>query len=194
MQPPTVQTVSRTEEDNAVAVMTLGFGGDPTARWIWPEPHRYFTHFPEFVRAYAGGAFDYDSVHGVASLRGFAMWLPPGVHSDDPRLEASVRASVDPERHAEVFALFEEMGSYHPSEPHWFLPLIAVDPACQGSGLGSALLAHMLAQCDRDQHVAYLDSSNPKNVPLYERYGFSVLGEIRSGSCPVVYPMIRMPR
>ena len=27
----------------------------------------------------------------------------------------------------DVFAVFEQMGRYHPSEPHWYLPLMGVD-------------------------------------------------------------------
>jgi GNAT superfamily N-acetyltransferase len=190
----TVEPVEKTMEDLVMAVMTMGFSADPTARWIWPDPYQYLAHFPAFTKAYAGSAFEFDAVHSVEGAQGFAMWLPPGVHSDEEGVEASVRASVPPVRHAEVFALFDEMGSYHPAEPHWFLPLIAVDPAFQGFGRGSELLAYMLARCDQDQQVAYLDSSNPKNVPLYERHGFVVLGEIKSGSCPAVYPMLRRPR
>ena len=41
---------------------------------------------------------------------------------------------------------------------------------------------------------AYLESSNPANVPLYQRHGFEVLGEIQVGSSPPVFPMYRPPR
>jgi hypothetical protein len=130
-----VEPVQKSMEHQVMAVMTMGFSADPTARWIWPDPHQYVAHFPAFTKAYAGAAFEYDAVHGVAGAQGFAMWLPPGIHSDDESVEASIRASVSPARHAEVFALFEEMGSYHPAEPHWFLPLIAVDPWSRVSGV-----------------------------------------------------------
>ena len=74
------------------------------------------------------------------------------------------------------------------------LPLIGVDPICRGQGHGSALLAHMVARFDRDRQLAYLDSTNSGNVPLYERHGFERLGVINAGSCPSVYPMPRRPR
>jgi hypothetical protein len=86
------------------------------------------------------------------------------------------------------------MASYQPAEPHWFLPLIGVDPICRGKGHGSALLAHMVARCDRDGQLAYLDSTNSRNVPLYERHGFERLGVIKVGSGPPVYPLLRRPR
>ena len=39
--------------------------------------------------------------------------------------------------------------------------------------------------------VAYLESSNPLNVPLYERFGFEVIAEIQAGDSPAIWPMLR---
>ena len=86
------------------------------------------------------------------------------------------------------------MGRYHPSEPHWYLPLMGVDPFHQGRGLGSALMQHALVPCDRDHALAYLESTNPKNIPLYERHGFELLGTIQVGTSPPIFPMLRKPR
>jgi ribosomal protein S18 acetylase RimI-like enzyme len=48
----------------------------------------------------------------------------------------------------EIFAFMEQMDRSHPSEPHWYLPMIGVDPGKQGNGYGSALLKHALERCD----------------------------------------------
>ena len=45
-----------------------------------------------------------------------------------------------------------------------------------------------------DAISAYLESSNPANVPLYRRHGFEVIREIRVGKFPTVIPMVRLPR
>ena len=91
-------------------------------------------------------------------------------------------------------AFSERMGGYHAAEPHWYLPMIGVDPAHQGRGYGSALLRHASLQCDKDHMPAYLESSNPANVPLYEQHGFVVLGTIQVGSSPPICPMLRAAR
>lgn len=72
--------------------------------------------------------------------------------------------------------------------------MIGVDPRAQGTGLGSALLRHALEQCDAQHLPAYLESSNPKNNPLYERHGFEVLAELQSGDSPPIWPMLRTAR
>lgn len=94
----------------------------------------------------------------------------------------------------EVAAIFEQMDRHHPQVPHWYLPLIGVDPAHQDKGYGSALLRHALLLCDRDHAPAYLESSNPANIPLYRRHGFEVLGTIQAGTSPPLFPMLRSAR
>jgi ribosomal protein S18 acetylase RimI-like enzyme len=86
------------------------------------------------------------------------------------------------------------MARYHPDGPHWYLPMIGVDPARQGRGYGAALMRHATQIFDRDGAVAYLESSNARNIPLYQRHGFEVLGTVQVGSSPEIVPMLRMPR
>jgi ribosomal protein S18 acetylase RimI-like enzyme len=93
-----------------------------------------------------------------------------------------------------MFAFFEQMGRFHPAQPHWYLPLIGVDPAVQRAGYGSKLLRKRLARCDADQAPAYLEATNPRNCTLYERLGFERLGTIQAGSSPPIFPMLRKPR
>ena len=51
-----------------------------------------------------------------------------------------------------------------------------------------------LAACDRDGTAAYLESTNPENISLYQRHGFEVLGRIQVGASPPIFPMLRPPR
>jgi hypothetical protein len=55
-----------------------------------------------------------------------------------------------------------------------------------------------MTQCldvvDRTHQPAYLESSNPRNVPFYERHGFEITGEARAGTCPPVTFMLRAAR
>jgi hypothetical protein len=53
---------------------------------------------------------------------------------------------------------------------------------------------HATEICDRDGVLAYLESSNLRNVPLYERHGFEAMGTIQAGGSPTIVPMLRKPR
>jgi ribosomal protein S18 acetylase RimI-like enzyme len=106
----------------------------------------------------------------------------------------SYRVRSRPSLRDDVSATFEQMAKYHPSEPHWYLPLMGVDPAHQGKGHGDALMLYALQRCDRDQVPAYLESTNPRNISLYRRHGFEPLGAIQVGSSPTLVPMLRRSR
>ena len=191
---PTIRSATAADEGAVIAVITLAFSTDPAARWIYPDPHQYFTHFPPFVRAFGGNAFAHESAYYVDGYTGAALWLPPEVHPDDDELSAMLERTAAEWERRDVLAVFEQMGSYHPKEPHWYLPLIGVEAIHQGHGYGSALMEHALARCDRDHTPAYLESSNPRNISLYIRHGFEIIGTIQVGTSPPLIPMLRKPR
>jgi ribosomal protein S18 acetylase RimI-like enzyme len=194
MTKPIIETVTPSNADQAVGTIVLAFSADPAARWLYPDPHQYLMHFPAFVRAFAGKAFEHNSAYSVDRHAGAALWFPPGVHADENTLVAFLRRTVPEQNQPNLFAVLEQMDSYHPSEPHWYLPMIGVDPAHQHQGYGSALLQYALLSCDRDRIPAYLESSSSKNIPLYERHGFELLGTIEVGKSPPIFPMLRKPR
>jgi len=189
-----IKSATTSDEMAAIDVVTLAFSTDPVARWLYPNPHQYLTHMPLFVRAYGGKAFVHGSAYYVEGYAGAALWLPPDVHPDEDELLPLIQHTVSEQERGDLFAVFEQMESYHPKEPHWYLPLIGVDPTHQGQGYGSALMQHALLSCDHDQTMAYLESSNPRNISLYKRHGFELLGNIQVGTSPPVFPMLRKPR
>ena len=148
--------------------------------------------FPRFVEAFGGAAFAAGTAYH-ADYSGAALWLAPGAAPDDEALAALMEETVPPDRRAVTFAVFEQMGSYHPHEEHWYLPLIGVDPLVQGKGVGSALLRHALKQCDALGIPAYLEATTPGSIRLYERHGFKRLAAVQVGDSPEIVPMLRRP-
>jgi GNAT superfamily N-acetyltransferase len=194
LTPDVRSAASETEQQAVVAVVTLAFCNDPMARWAFPDPGTYLRVMPQVARAFGGNSFAHGTAHLAATGAAAAMWLPPGVHPDGERLAALTAEHVPAERQADMDRVFAQMDTHHPSGPCWYLPLIGVDPACQGRGYGSALLRYALERCDRDGMPAYLESSNARNIPLYQRHGFEIIGEIQAGTSPTVVPMLRRAR
>jgi ribosomal protein S18 acetylase RimI-like enzyme len=191
---PTIKTVTQSNADQAVANIVLAFSADPIARWFYPDPHQYLLHLPSFVRAFAGKGLEHNSAYYLDGYLGAAFWLPPNVHPDENALAALLQRTIPEENQQEIFAFVEQMDNSHPSEPHWYLPMIGVDPAQQSQGYGSALLKHALKRCDGEGKLAYLEASSPKSIPLYQRHGFEGVGTIQVGSSPPLFPMLRKPR
>ena len=192
---PIIKTAATaSDEASIIDVLVRANWADPAARWLWPDSQQFLLHFPNFVRAFGGNAFAHGSAYYIDGYIGAALWLPPDVHPDENALIALLQRIVSDQIQKDVFAVFEQMGRYHPSEPHWYLPLMGVDPSQQSKGFGSALLQHILIQFDRNNKLAYLESSNPRNIPLYKRHGFELLGTIQTGTSPSISPMLRRPR
>jgi ribosomal protein S18 acetylase RimI-like enzyme len=185
----TISKVARSE--NVVPTLVMAFSADPIVRWMLPEPTQFLEHFSELARLHAerttalGGAF------ARSDRRGAALWYPPGTHPDSEAIGRVFDAAGIGERIADLFAA---IAPYEPSEPHWYLRQIGVDPALQGGGHGSALLAAALAEVDERGDVAYLEATTARGAALYERHGFRVLAEVQVGDAPPLWPMRREPR
>lgn len=149
---------------------------------------------PLAARAFGGKAFALGSAYEIDRFAGVALWLPPGVPPDEEALTSLIDRTAPAAIHQDAAKVFEQMADFHPKEPHWYLPLIGVDPARQGQRLGDRLMVHALARCDVDGVSAYLESSNPLNISFYQRQGFEALGQIQVGSSPTLVPMLRKPQ
>jgi GNAT superfamily N-acetyltransferase len=191
---PVVRPATEAERRSVCDVVTLAFVTDPLARWAIPDPTRYLASFPAFVDAFGGPGLAHDASYVANGLRGAALWLPPGVEPDDESMNAIMARTVAGDVLPDLAALFEQMGGYHPHEPHWYLPMIGVDPAQQGRGYGAALMRHAVQRFDAEGSLAYLESSNPRNISLYQRHGFEILGTVQVGASPTVTPMLRRPQ
>jgi hypothetical protein len=51
----------------------------------------------------------------------------------------------------------------------------------------------VLERCDRDGIGAYLESSKPRNLDFYARFGFRSTGELSLPYGPKMWPMWREP-
>src|ERR1700712_1025827 len=139
-----------TDEGRAIATLTIAFSSDPVARWVLPDAGRYLTYWPQFVSALAGNAFANGTADSIGDCGGVALWLPPDVGSDGEAMATIAAEAVPEPDQEEVFSVMGQMGEYHPTERHWYLPLVGVDVPKEGGGLGTALLRHAAQRCDRD--------------------------------------------
>lgn len=187
-----------TLDDAATIGPTLAraFDDDPMMRWFFPDAAtreaglgRYFATL--LTRQYGR--------HGVCerTAAAAAFWVPPGAQ------DKAVPDAETVEELAEILGdrapLFREAtaaaAGHGPEEPHWYLAVLGADPAAQGQGHGAALLRSGLARADEAGLPVYLESSKPENLPFYEHFGFTALGEVQlPGGGPTLWVMRRAPR
>ena len=65
--------------------------------------------------------------------------------------------------------------------PHIHLDMIGVSRAAQGTGLGRKLIdhVHLMSREDTSSEGVTLTTEDPANVPLYEHFGYRVVGHAR---------------
>jgi ribosomal protein S18 acetylase RimI-like enzyme len=180
------------EQAKAYGTLVSAFTDDPVERWLYPEWDQYLTHFPRFLAAFGGRAFDEQTVWRLGEFSAIAVWLSPGAEPDGDAIGAVLTETVSPDKHSDTFAMLEQMDAAHPTYPHWYLPWLGVDPLFQGRGLGAELMRHCLEIVDADRLPTYLESPNPRNVAFYERHGFEVTGVAQAGECPPITFMLRL--
>jgi GNAT superfamily N-acetyltransferase len=187
-----------TLDDAGTVSQTLAraFADDPMMCWFLPDDAtrevglgRYFATI--FTRHYAR--------HGVCERTGAAaaFWVAPEGRANAVPDAETVRELAD--GLGERGPLFREAigaaAEHAPSEPHWYLAVVGADPIARGQGHGSALLRSGLARADAAGLPVYLESSKESNLPVYQHFGFTVLGEAElPGGGPKVWPMRRAPR
>jgi ribosomal protein S18 acetylase RimI-like enzyme len=180
----TVRPAGPDDIDDLAGVLGRAFEDYPMMSWLVPDADRRArVRHPHFELA----------------LR--KLWLPmPGHHVSTTPSRAGVAVWVEPDhwrlpkRRAipvvpgmirihgirtmrRIVGLPQFVEKRHPTEPHWYLQMLGVDPAHQRTGVGSALVKPALDRCDREGLPAYLETLEAENVAYYRRHGFEVRDE-----------------
>jgi len=78
---------------------------------------------------------------------------------------------------------------------YYHIKIIAIAKEMRGSGVFRKLIAPLIERCNREQIPMILETHNPKNVPIYERFGFQVVSTRSADGMDLKqYCMIRPPR
>jgi ribosomal protein S18 acetylase RimI-like enzyme len=189
-----IRPAAPADREALIDTLLLSFSADPCVRYIFSRPRDFMAGWPRFVMAMGGRGLEHGTAFLTEDAAAVSLWLPAGVHPDLETMLSVLAQVVTPEKGAVLAQVGEQIRSYHPEGPHWYLAAVGVDPSRQGEGLGSAMIKEGLRRCDAQGLPAYLESSNPRNIPLYERHGFEVIGLVQPDDYPPLYPMLRPAR
>jgi GNAT superfamily N-acetyltransferase len=180
-------------------MLARAFLDDPVASWAWRPERLRLGALERFQAVRLRQLLAGEEVWTNDELTCAALWAPPGRwHSSLRETAELVPSFLHPRlfmRMPMVALGWEKLERAHPHKPpHVYLALLGTEPDAQGRGLGSAVLAPVLEQCDSDGVGAYLESSKKRNIDFYARHGFRVLGEIQLVRGPTMWKMWRDPR
>ncbi len=181
-------------------VLARAFSNDPPMSWVFRDPdHRVDRLTAMFGVALEELFFPRGELYTTEDVAAVSIWEPPGgwrTPDEVTMAMAPVMAEAFlPDELDRLLTWLGMMEHLHPDEPeHWYLTVLAVDLSRQGQGLGSACMAPKLAEVDEAHLPAYLESSNERNVPLYERNGFRVTDVMDLPDGPPLWLMWRDAR
>jgi ribosomal protein S18 acetylase RimI-like enzyme len=190
LRPATAADVGRLK-----TVLAEAFFDDPIFGWLIPDDAKR----PARLRRFFGielrhVALPRGRVWTTRDRVGAALSLPPGMWRM-PLNATLFQGSTFGIHVARAVRVSAAMEWHHGRvrEPHYYVRDLGVTPGSQGRGLGSALLAPTLARSDQQGVPTYIEASNERSAALYERLGFQHTRELRIGSCPPIWLMLRPP-
>jgi ribosomal protein S18 acetylase RimI-like enzyme len=178
---PTIEPLLGRHVRDGVSVLSRAFLDNPATLAMLPYPAerrraallRVMRGFIEAARR-AGEA---SVVCAGGKLGGAMLAFAPGSFPVPPLARAWMSfgpLTAGPRATLRYIAAERQLRRLHPTTPHLYLFVLGVEPALQGRGLGSRLLAELCARADRESLPCYLETDKASSVRLYERHGFGV--------------------
>ena len=190
------------QQKQASEVMGEAFLNDPMWKYLVPNDARRARVVSLSMNILVRYSLLYGEIYTTPALDGVACWLPPG--ETTPIFSRLVLIGI---RSAPLqlgwtgfrryIAVENYCGEVHKRivpGMHWYLWGLGVKPSRQGLGIGGLLMQPVLARADADRLPCYLETTNQKNMPFYEKHGFNVVSD---GEVPRyglhVWTMLREP-
>jgi ribosomal protein S18 acetylase RimI-like enzyme len=176
--------------NEAVDVLSDAFFNYPVMRFVigqagntYAQRLRTLVHFfatARFVRndLVMGVATDEDKIVAVANIN------RPGERGSSSKLD-ELRENVWRELGDAARSRYEAYGEatrkFVIEQPHYHLAMLGVHSSCTGQGLARRLLdaLHERSYHDRESRGVTLNTEDPNNIPLYQHFGYRVIGEGR---------------
>lgn len=169
--------MTQPKASEAIAILADGFFDNPVLGRVFPDDSTREPALTAWFRFWLDGYGDRAEVVVSEPGDAAAVWAPPDTPElTGPQVEElfAIIRRHNPEGAGDVLARLATLKV--PSEPHWYLNAIAVRRGVRSRGAGARLLEPFLERADGEGIPVYLESSNPRNLGFYRRYGFSECG------------------
>jgi hypothetical protein len=169
--------------ERAAESLGRAFVDDPLQAYILPQVESRAVLGAHIFRALLTYGHKSGHVLTTSEAAGAAVWMKPGEWEMTEEGMQQVGffdlpGTIGEDNFTRHVNFFEYIENYHRRDApaqHWYLAVIGVDPSRQGEGLGASMIRPVLADADKAGLPCYLETAQPKNVPMYEHLGFKVL-------------------
>jgi GNAT superfamily N-acetyltransferase len=215
--PITVRPVVAEQLADAADLLARGFAEEPGNVALLPDPEARHRLMAAGARSVLRRTIPHGTVHAATvgdELAAIAIWEAPGVPAWTIRGAIGAVSSKLGQAPTLVRALPHKLsviaGSMRPAVGlvrarqraietastglTWHLAFLATAPEHRGRGLARQLLERQLSRCDEDGAAAWLETTEPVNPPIYERFGFTTVARVEDAAwLPGLWVMRREP-
>jgi ribosomal protein S18 acetylase RimI-like enzyme len=185
--PREIKTLPATHELQAVETLVRAFAEDPGIVHLFPDAVRRPAALAHLFRMQLRYGFRHGRVDGIPGDAAVAVWARPESAWPTWWQMSQVGLLATPGvigltatwRLLRFHRVLETTRRRLLNAPHWYLFAIGVTPERKGQGLGGAMLRHGVDRARAAGFPCYLETTNPNNLPLYERHSFRVMEERR---------------
>jgi ribosomal protein S18 acetylase RimI-like enzyme len=164
--------------------------------WAFPVPDSRRNYRSAVFGLFIAGAVPSRWVWLAAGNEAAAVWIPPATTALSDTQQQQLQSLLDSSLETaapRIMNGLDMIGRARPQERHFYLELLGTDPQAAGRGHGQRLLAANLRLIDAQQAPAYLETGDAL-VPLYQRFGFTVVSVFDLPEGPTVHTMWRHAR
>ncbi|HRC54710.1 MAG: GNAT family N-acetyltransferase [Myxococcales bacterium] len=186
------------QEPQLIDVLVESFAADPICNWMVRSDARRGQAFRTFfqmwlrMRSFADG-----EVLTTEEGRSAFIWLPSSkLHAtfiQQLRSASSVVSFTGWRQVRRLLGFFDQAAKQHPKEPHLYLQFLGVHQEDRRKRVAAALMNHVLSRADREGLPCYAETSEPRNLDIWRRFGLLQTGEILVDGAPPVWTMLRKP-
>lgn len=170
---PTLKTT--TEKAIVTTVLTQAFADNGSVNYVVGKKERSVKRLMKYSYEMCkhGGGVSVNEQQNSVMLHKFSEKSPTGLFSFWEEVKLAV-LGIGPTRILKVLRRESYIAKHKMQEPHLYLWFIGTLPEAQGRGLGSQLLKDLLEEADNLALPVCLETSNPRNLPFYRKYGFHI--------------------
>jgi ribosomal protein S18 acetylase RimI-like enzyme len=201
--PLVIRKLDPQQKKKASQVVAAAFFNYPMFTFYFPDPQRRTRYLAWYLENVLNCVLRYGEVYTNSEITGMIFTLPPG-HTRISNREyvqngflftpiligfKNFKQSMECEKF-----VGETQQKLMNNRPHYYLWGLAVDPAHQKEGIGSALLHPVLAKADAQKMPVYLETHDEKNVAYYKKRGFDLIHTARIPKHELsIWCMVRKP-
>jgi GNAT superfamily N-acetyltransferase len=171
---PAPRIAGPSDIDTVADIVTDAFDHLEVIQYLVPDPGQRQTIARDWYRLYIAHAIDgAGQVVMTEDANAAAVWFDRTTEATEPEGYEKHLANLAGVHLPRFQHLDLQMEANHPTDPHWHLLFLAVQPEHWSRGLGGELMNYTHSRLDTKGIPAYLEATGEQNRALYRRHGYT---------------------